>query len=68
MKMDIIHISKNASEKPERDFYCIFENRNGEKIYYRSNLNFWFRYQGLYGIYSGKWSYTCNDADKVIGA
>lgn len=56
-------IFDHAERSPEQDYYSIFTNRDGTKVYYRHDMNFFYRMIGTYGAAQGRWSYTNHQAD-----
>ena len=55
------------NDKPAKDFYIIFENKNGSKDYYKTSMEEYNLFLGRFGAMNGHWSYTCLDANSVYG-
>jgi hypothetical protein len=56
-------IKNFKNEKPEKDFFVIFERIDGRKAYYFITTGEYYKYIALYGIPDLDWSYTSNNAD-----
>jgi hypothetical protein len=59
-------IKNFKNEKPEKDFFVIFEIKDGRKAYYFITTDEYYKYISFYGIPDLDWSYTSNNADITV--
>jgi hypothetical protein len=51
--------------EPEKEYYSIFHNKNGDKEYYLNDMMLYLRYKALYGRPEGLWTYEPEEGCKV---
>jgi len=64
--MDIIKDLATQPPEVNKPFYTIFENRDGTKVYYKTDYMQYLKLVSYYGNVTGSYSYTCINADKVV--
>ena len=58
-------IKNHSEEEPTRNFYDVYTNKNGAKVYYLRTMEEFMKYKALYGKQSGQWSYTNKNANET---